>query len=357
MKKDIIVFGCGRYYKSKKNALRKKYRIVGYLDNNAENLSTIDDIPVRRPGDLSELPKVSIMIMADRPSFIGMYFQLRSLNVSVEYILFGLNEKPAHNLTEKLSLQSGAINRPFESRLAIVYKNQVFPFANEDEYKEAARFLHEVANPYVRCLTAMPADQGGRAFGGEFGTPIDRYYIERFLKLNSSYIHGDVMEVAESTYTYRFGSGICNAYKLHINGGDGCIKGNLETGEGILDNAIDCFICTQTLQFIYDIHSAIKNIHKLLRPGGTALITAHGISQIAMYSYRNWGEYWRFTEMSLRRLMEEAFDKDKITILRYGNMKTAMCFLYGLCQENLEEDDFEREDEMFQFVLGAVCVK
>ena len=357
MKKDIIVFGCGRYYKSKKNALRKKYRIVGYLDNNAENLSPIDDIPVRRPGDLSELPKVSIMIMADRPSFIAMYFQLCSLNVAVEDILFGLNENPAHNLTEKILLHSGAIIRPLESQLAIVYKGKAFPFADEDEYKEATRFLHEATNPYVRWLATMPTNQMGRAFGGEFGTPIDRYYIERFLKLYSGHIHGDIMEVAESTYTYRFGSGICNAYKLHINGGEGCIKGNLETGEGIQDSTVDCFICTQTLQFIYDIHSAVKNIYKLLRPGGTALITAHGISQIAMYSYRNWGEYWRFTEMSLRRLMEEAFDKDKITILRYGNMKTAMCFLYGLCQENLEEDDFEREDEMFQFVLGAVCVK
>ena len=61
--------------------------------------------------------------------------------------------------------------------------------------------------------------------------------------------------------------------------------------------------------------------------------------------------------MSLRRLAEEVFDKNKINIVSYGNMKTAMCFLYGLCQENLKKEDFEQTDEMFQFVLGAVCIK
>ncbi len=117
------------------------------------------------------------------------------------------------------------------------------------------------------------------------------------------------------------------------------------------------FSCTQTLQFIYDIHNAVRNIHELLHPGGAALITAHGISQIAMYSYRNWGEYWRFTEQSMRLLMEEVFDKDKIEIYRYGNVKTAMAFLYGLCQEDLSLEDFEPNDEMFQLVLGVVCVQ
>ena len=223
--------------------------------------------------------------------------------------------------------------------------------------KIGMRHLHEAYDPYVRWLAEMPVEQNGRAFGGEVGTPIDRYYIEHFLQKYSNRIYGDVMEVAESTYTYKFGHDIHNAYKLHVEGTDGCIKGNLETGEGIYENSVDCFICTQTLQCIYDIHSVMRNVYKLLRPGGTALITAHGISQIAMYSYRNWGEYWRFTDMSLRRLAEEVFDKNKINIVSYGNMKTAMCFLYGLCQENLKKEDFEQTDEMFQFVLGAVCIK
>src|SRR5439155_7463170 len=46
------------------------------------------------------------------------------------------------------------------------------------------------------------------AWGFDRGTPIDRYYIERFLKRHQADIRGRVLEIRDSTYTQRFGAGV-----------------------------------------------------------------------------------------------------------------------------------------------------
>jgi hypothetical protein len=44
-----------------------------------------------------------------------------------------------------------------------------------------------------------------RCWGLDRGTPVDRYYIERFLAKNADDIRGRVLEIADNTYTLRFG--------------------------------------------------------------------------------------------------------------------------------------------------------
>ncbi len=45
----------------------------------------------------------------------------------------------------------------------------------------------------------------------------------------------------------------------------------------------DCFIVTQTLNFIYDVKSAVKGIFHMLKDGGIILATVAGIFQISRY--------------------------------------------------------------------------
>src|SRR6266511_3377036 len=44
-------------------------------------------------------------------------------------------------------------------------------------------------------------------YGYDRGTPVDRYYIERFLSEHAECIRGNVLEVKDAHYTRRFGSG------------------------------------------------------------------------------------------------------------------------------------------------------
>lgn len=194
-------------------------------------------------------------------------------------------------------------------------------------------------------------------FGFSRGTPIDRYYIEEFLDKNKSYIKGDVLEIAENTYTKKFGDSekIYNSWILHVDAqGKNMIRGDFETGEGIQQNSMDCIILTQTLPFIYCLESAIKNIYGMLKKNGSLLITVSGICQISRYDMDRWGDYWRFTDLSLRRLMEMVANPEKIDIYTYGNVKSACAFLYGIASEELAEEDLKYNDPDYQVTICAV---
>ena len=54
------------------------------------------------------------------------------------------------------------------------------------------------------------------SFGLGRGTPIDRYYIDRFLDSRADAIRGRVVEVGDRRYTERFGSGVTKSDVLHV---------------------------------------------------------------------------------------------------------------------------------------------
>jgi len=47
-------------------------------------------------------------------------------------------------------------------------------------------------------------------FGVDRGTPIDRYYIEAFLRRNARLIKGRILEIGDSHYSRRFAGGRLN---------------------------------------------------------------------------------------------------------------------------------------------------
>lgn len=144
---------------------------------------------------------------------------------------------------------------------------------------------------------------------------------------------------------------------LHVEGwGSNVVKGNLETGEGIVEESFDTMIITQTLMCIYDVESAVQHIFKGLKKGGSALITVSGISQIAHYDDDNWGMFHSFYMSGLRRLFYPVFGRENVEIIHYGNVKTAMAFLYGATQEELSEEDFNFKDMDYPVIYG-ICVK
>ena len=91
-----------------------------------------------------------------------------------------------------------------------------------------------------------------RDFGFNLGTPIDRYYIDSFIKNNRHLINGEVLEIGEDSYSSKYGNQGINLTILNVEEKEGCIQGNLESGMGIPENSFDCIIMTQTLPFIFD---------------------------------------------------------------------------------------------------------
>jgi SAM-dependent methyltransferase len=145
---------------------------------------------------------------------------------------------------------------------------------------------------------------------------------------------------------------------LHHSGNEeATVVGDLTTGEGLPPAAYDCFICTQTLPFIYDVHAVVQTLHRILRPGGVVLATVGGITPISRRDMERWGHYWSFTTLSARLLFEEAFPAANVQVNAFGNVLAATAFLHGLAAEELHPSELDYHDPDYEFVITIVAVK
>lgn len=225
--------------------------------------------------------------------------------------------------------------------------------------RRGAQKRKESPNPIID----WPVNVVSQDMGCDRGTPIDRFYIEKFLTQSQKYIIGNIMEIGDNAYTLKFGKNISTSYILTADA-EKCdcveskvIHGDLQTGVGCEKDFLDCFILTQTLPFIYDVESAAKNIISMLRKDGVALITVSGISMISKYDDSRWGHYWGFTTTSLKRLFDKISEVKAIQIQTWGNPKTAAAFLYGLSVEDLAKADFLVDDTLVPVMISAIVKK
>ncbi|MBW1784329.1 MAG: class I SAM-dependent methyltransferase, partial [Deltaproteobacteria bacterium] len=195
-------------------------------------------------------------------------------------------------------------------------------------------------------------------FGCDRGMPIDRYYIEKFLEKNRHWIRGRVLEIGDNIYTRKYGSQVSRSDVLgYTHTPKTTIVGDLSTGENIPMMAFDCIIMTPTIQFIYDVKSAIKNAFGALNPGGRLLITTSGLSQISRYDMERWGDYWRFTDRCLKMLLGEVFENSNIDVDKYGNVAVAKAFLDGYALHETDPGIFDVCDPDYQIIVSAVASK
>jgi SAM-dependent methyltransferase len=197
------------------------------------------------------------------------------------------------------------------------------------------------------------------SFGLDRGLPLDRAYIEAFLDSHRSCIRGRVLEVGDARYTRRFGGGVVKSDVLHVTTGnpEATLVGDLASGAGLPDEAFDCAIVVQTLQMIYDFQAAVRTLHRVLAPGGTLLLTTHGISRIGRRLGRDdWGEYWRFTGPALEILFSRVFGAE-VEVRPYGNVLTATAFLHGLAADEITNHELFASDPDFEVVIGVRATK
>jgi SAM-dependent methyltransferase len=198
-----------------------------------------------------------------------------------------------------------------------------------------------------------------REFGYDRGLPIDRYYIENFLTDRSPDVRGRVLEIGDATYTHRFGGDrVTKSDVLHVVAGNpaATIIGDLTNSDLIPSDSFDCLILTQTLHLIYNIKDAVQTIDRILKPGGVALVTVPGISQIAI---DEWKDYWcwSLTSIAAHKLFAKVFPAENVTIEYYGNVLAATAFLQGLATQELTTAELDYRDPSYQMLITIRVVK
>lgn len=197
------------------------------------------------------------------------------------------------------------------------------------------------------------------AFGGGRGKPIDRHYIEAFLERHAADVRGRVLEVADDHYTRRYGGARVECSDiLHADATSNpqaTIVGDLARPESLPAGRFDCFVCTQTLQYVFDLQAAAAAMHRLLAPGGVLLLTVPGISQISPYDRDRWGEHWRFMPHALERLLGPVFEG--VDVQSWGNVLSSVAFLHGLCCDDLTREELDHADDRYPLVVTARAVR
>jgi SAM-dependent methyltransferase len=192
-------------------------------------------------------------------------------------------------------------------------------------------------------------------WGHDRGTPVDRYYIEHFVAQHRSDIHGSVLELEDSSYTDEYGDDVEQTDVLDINPANpaATIIADLAKADGVPSKRYDCFVLTQTLQYIYDTRAALFHAHRILRPGGVLLLTLPAVSRIDPLLV----DYWRFTVASCASLLGDVFGAGSLSVRSYGNVLTAIAFLTGLAYEELSSHELEAHDKHFPVIIAARAVK
>ena len=70
-----------------------------------------------------------------------------------------------------------------------------------------------------------------------------------------------------------------------------------------------------------------------------------------------WGDYWRFTNLSLEKLFRKYFMEKNIQVETYGNVKTAVALLHGLAAEELGRKDLDYCDKDYQLLIGVKAMR
>lgn len=219
--------------------------------------------------------------------------------------------------------------------------------------KSLRRLAHPAWLGTIRRTTPL-----SDAWGFDRGTPVDRYYIEQFLQEYQPDIRGRVLEVKDSGYTDRYGAKVQSREVLDIDSTNprATIIADLAAAGAIPPNQFDCFILTQTLQYIYDTRAALAHAHRLLGPGGVLLVTVPSLSRMSG-RFDPEVDYWRFTVHSCSFLFGEVFGAEQVTVRAYGNVLSAIAFLTGMAYQELSRRELETHDDCFPVIIAVRAVK
>jgi SAM-dependent methyltransferase len=193
------------------------------------------------------------------------------------------------------------------------------------------------------------------SFGFDRGTPVDRYYLRRFLHAEADAIRGVVGEISESRYTELFGGErVSRVEVIDVDASNprATLIADLTTPGSLPGSTFDCLLIVQTLQYTSPLETALATCLQALRPGGTLLLALPALighdPRIPVH-----GDYWRFLPPGVEALLAAAAPTARSSVTGYGNLIAAIALLHGLSAEEVGRRELDREDHRFPVIVCA----
>jgi SAM-dependent methyltransferase len=224
--------------------------------------------------------------------------------------------------------------------------------------------LSVLSRPRVRRLLHRPRWGNLRRhrpfsdrYGFDRGTPIDRYYIDRFIAAHHTHIRGRVLEVADGRYTDQHRAAVTRLDILDIDPRNdlATIIADLDDADSLPADTFDCIVFTQTLHYVSNMDTAMTNVWNSLAPGGVVLVTASAASKID----HNLSDHdaWRLLPIGLSHLMERTCSGADVTVSAKGNLVAILGFLLGVAAEELSAADLATDDPHYPLISCGIARK
>lgn len=192
-------------------------------------------------------------------------------------------------------------------------------------------------------------------YGWDRGTPVDRYYVDRFFERHSADITGDVLEIDRNDYTYRFGHDLRAVHSFDINPeSNPTFLCDIAHCEDILPSeAYDCVLLPCTLQHFRELELSLRNALRLVKPGGVILASAAALSRLDEVFL----DYWRFSPEGWRSFLPQVWPDCTIAVEGEGNCLPVIAMNLGLSLEELKPQELNYYDARFPLVTTVYCRK
>ena len=225
-------------------------------------------------------------------------------------------------------------------------------------YVKNRAILNRIISPSKTTLKSIK--KHSEKFGFDRGTPIDRYYIDKFLEnlqleneLNSS------LEFGEINYSERFNV----KEKFFLTHPEFKGKKNLRNQilfdlnldkkyEGI---KFDLILSTNVINFTKNPFVTLRHHVDMLNIDGTLLLTSSASMPISEFDAERWGDYWRLTPDSMNHLLENL--DCEYHVQSFGNFKASIAFLCGLSAEEVGTSELNKNDNRYPIIIVAVIKK
>lgn len=186
-------------------------------------------------------------------------------------------------------------------------------------------------------------------FGFDRGTPVDRYYLHRFLEAHRQSITGDVLEIQSPGYTERYGHGVRRAHTVDIDPRFGPTHlVDLGRSRGVIpDAAYDCVLLPNTLSLLRDVESCLAQALRIVRPGGAILASASVFVPLVPDA----PDYWRMSQAGWTEVLGRVWQDAEVGVEAHGNCLAAVAAMLGLAAEELSEAELDVKDPRYPVLI------
>jgi SAM-dependent methyltransferase len=216
----------------------------------------------------------------------------------------------------------------------------------------------------LRCLQLRRLDPLGD--GRQRGTPIVRFYWDRFLRAHRSDIQGHALEIG-TTWTLRQHAGPrlahADAIDLVAHSSEVNVVADLSRADSLPPDTYDCFLNQFTMHLIYDVEAALYHSIRILKPGGVLLVNFSCVDYyfprgLDMHTGAPLYLFWWFTPIQVENLLRRSgLSAPDYHLTIYGNLFARVAYQMNLPAEELTRDELEYADPGHPLLLCVRAVK